>query len=84
MSQPKPVLKGVVHGKTIELEHESGLPDGQAVNVTIQPVAEAGQLAVGEGLRQSFGAWAEDTEELDRYLEWNRRQRKIGRAEVGP
>jgi uncharacterized protein (DUF433 family) len=31
---------------------------------------------VPEGLRRSFGAWAEDAEELDQYLEWNRQQRK--------
>jgi hypothetical protein len=31
----KTVMKGVVHGRTIELETESGLPDGQAVSVTL-------------------------------------------------
>lgn len=30
------VFKGVVHGKTIELDQERGLPDGQAVSVAIQ------------------------------------------------
>lgn len=29
-------INGVIHGKIIELEHEPGLPDGQAVAVTIQ------------------------------------------------
>jgi hypothetical protein len=38
----------------------------------------------GEGLRRAFGAWAEDSEELDSYLEWNRQQRKIGRPELEP
>ena len=32
---------GVVHGKTIELESDPGLPDGQAVAVTIERVAAA-------------------------------------------
>lgn len=41
-------------------------------------------LAPGEGLRRSFGAWAEDAGELDEYLEWNRRQRKLGRREIEP
>lgn len=82
MSHTKTVLKGVVHGKTIELEDESGLPDGQPVNVTVQPLQE--QLAPGEGLRRAFGAWADDADELDRFLEWNRRQRKIGRPEIEP
>jgi hypothetical protein len=30
-------LKGVVHGRVIELEQELGLPDGQAVRVTVTP-----------------------------------------------
>ena len=34
------------------------------------------------GLRQAFGGWAEDAEELDEYLEWTRQQRKIGRREI--
>jgi len=83
MSETKPVIRGVVHGKIIELEDDAGLPDGQEVDVTIQPTREA-RLAPGEGLRRSFGAWADEAEELDRYLEWNRQQRKIGRPEIGP
>ncbi len=31
-------IQGVIHGKTIELEKEPGLPDGQAVSVTIQRI----------------------------------------------
>ena len=37
---------------------------------------------VPEGLRRSFGGWAEDAEGLDEYLEWTRRQRKIPRREI--
>jgi uncharacterized protein (DUF433 family) len=146
-------IHGVIHGKTIELEKEPGLPDGQTVAVTIQQIQQpptvwrpeeipkvehwidrlvfdstvlpgertvkgtrlAAEALVGEleqgrsdeellhshpelsqvdlvalrhyarvpiGLRRSFGAWAEDAEELDKYLEWNRQQRKIGRREI--
>jgi uncharacterized protein (DUF433 family) len=146
-------FKGVVHGKTIELDQEPGLPDGQAVTVTIQRVANtpsgplpeppppvetwchrilfdsavlptdkivkgtrlAAEALVAEleqgksdaellqahpeltpedvtalrnyartplGLRRSFGAWAEDAEELDKFLEWNREQRKRDRREI--
>lgn len=77
------ILRGIVHGKTIELEDAPGLPDGQEVSVMIHPVQEE-RLAPGEGLRRSFGAWADEAEELDRYLEWNRQQRKIGRPEIEP
>jgi hypothetical protein len=84
MSETKSVIKGVVRGKTIELQVDAGLPDGQEVNVTIQPVSDTGRLAPGEGLRRSFGAWADEAEELDRYLRWNRQQRKVGRTEIEP
>jgi hypothetical protein len=78
-------VKGVVRGKTIELEEEPGLPDGQEVTVTVQPAATPERkLAPGEGLRRSAGAWADDIEGLDRYLEWNRQQRKLSRRELEP
>ena len=32
------VLRGVVHGKTIEVEDLFGFPDGQVVAVTVHPV----------------------------------------------
>jgi hypothetical protein len=34
-------LKGIVHGKVIELDQEPGLPDGQEVSVTLQSIPEA-------------------------------------------
>jgi uncharacterized protein (DUF433 family) len=143
------VLKGVIHGKSIELTEESGLPEGQEVSVEIRPIivkktgAEppapwwlkrlevnpavrpgkfvvkgthllADELVVrlqeGWGddkllqthpelvpedvaalreyaklpleMRSCFGAWAEDALELDKYLEWNRQQRKVRRREI--
>ncbi len=33
-------------------------------------------------MRRSFGAWANDAEELDKYLEGNRQQRKMRRKEI--
>ena len=78
------ILRGVIHGKTIELEAEPGLPDGQQVTVTVEPVAHGQRLPPGEGIRRSAGGWAEDSEELDQYLEWNRQQRKVSRPEVEP
>jgi hypothetical protein len=79
------MLKGVIQGKIIELEREAGLPPGQQVYVTIEPRFEANnsaRLPPGEGLRQAFGAWAEDSEELDKYLESVRQERKVGRPPV--
>lgn len=85
MSAATTMLKGVVHGKTIELEEEPGLPDGQEVTVVVRPTAPAPQkLPPGEGIRRSAGAWADDAVELDKYLEWSRQQRKLGRRELEP
>jgi hypothetical protein len=75
-------FKGVVHGNLIELDHPPGLPDGQEVKVTVEPMVNQAKLPRGEGLRRSAGAWAEDAEELDKFLEWNRQRRKIGRREI--
>jgi len=81
----KTALKGVIHGKVIELEDEPGLADGQEVSVTLEPVSPALSPTSPEALaalRRAAGAWAGDDVELDRYLEWNRQQRKGNRPEV--
>lgn len=107
MGQSSTPLRGVVRGRTIELESEPGLPDGQEVAVTVETVggssaiadpttqteaqrrwiqaqAEVENLAPGEGLRRSFGSWAEDAEDLEDYLASNRRLRKLGRPGIEP
>ena len=147
------IFKGVVHGKTIELDREPGLPDGQPVGIELHPleakreVQAAGpippvetwmdrlvfdrathpserivkgtrleaELLVAEveagssdtdlrqahpeltaedvaalrnyarapvGLRRTFGAWAEDAEELDKFLEELRSLRRLPRREI--
>lgn len=76
-------VKGIVHGKTVELEQAPGLPDGQEVTVTLAPAAPK-PGAPGAGLRQAFGGWADDSQRLDDYLDWARRQRKVGRREINP
>jgi hypothetical protein len=143
------MLFGVIHGKTIELEQQPDLPEGERVAVTIQhaPTSNTGsipgverwadrlvfdstsspterivkgtrlpaEMLVAElkkgchddqmlethpelsredlaalrayaetpiGIRRSFGGWAEDAEELDEFLEWNRQHRKLSRREV--
>jgi uncharacterized protein (DUF433 family) len=37
---------------------------------------------VPEGLRRSFGGWADEARELDEYLDWVREQRKLRRREI--
>jgi hypothetical protein len=53
------IMHGVVHGRTIELDQEVGVPDGQKVEVAIQLAStEAGEGPWGEGLRRCAGALA--------------------------
>lgn len=73
-------IRGIAHGKMIELEHDSGLPEGQSVVVVVRPIPS--EYVPGDGLRESFGGWADEAEELDKYLEWNRKQRKVSRPEI--
>lgn len=75
----------MVHGSTIELDQATGLPEGKPVTVTILPVDQAQKrLPPGEGIRRSAGAWADDAEELDKFMEWNRQDRKIDRPDIEP
>lgn len=81
----KTAMKGIVHGKVIELEEEPGLPDGQEVSVTVEPVSCATSPTSPEALeslRQAAGGWADDPEGLEEFLKWNRQQRKGSRPEI--
>ena len=81
MSQIK--IKGVIHGRIIELEAEPGLPDGQAVSVTVEAITAKKSDAAFEALKRAAGAWAnDDPEGLEQYLEQTRRQRKVNRPEI--
>jgi hypothetical protein len=76
------VYKGTVHGNIIELEKSPNLPDGQRVTVVLEATDERSSLKPGDGLRRSFGAWNDQTDELDPFLERTRGQRKQGRREL--
>lgn len=71
-------MRGVIRGKTIELERATDLPDGQVVSVIVKPAAGAGQA-----LRRAFGSWAGDDLELDRHLGLMRQQRKSDHRQTG-
>ena len=70
------VIHGVIHGKTIELERDLGLADGQVVEVVVR--AAAPTQAWGEGIRRSAGALAAYPE-LDEHLEEIQQDRKLER-----
>ncbi len=62
-------VHGIVHGKTIEIEEELGLSDGDKVSIVIEG-PQSSQDKWGEGLRRCAGALADDwTEEDDKILE---------------
>ena len=85
MSISQAILKGVIHGRTIELEQELGLPDGQGVTVTVQPLVEqTPRLPPGEGIRRSAGSWGDDPEGVDEFLREVRQMRDQDRPPLEP
>ena len=73
------VLRGVVHGRTIELEGDTGMEDGRKVEVILRakelpgppPGWKPGSRETAAGMMASW--W---TEEDDRILEQIRQERK--------
>ena len=49
-------IHGIVHGKTIELDEELGVADGQEVEVSVKIVQAKGKW--GEGILRSAGGWS--------------------------
>jgi hypothetical protein len=52
------VIHGKIHGKTIELDEDLGLAEGQEVEVQVKALPAPEKW--GEGLRRSAGALADD------------------------
>ncbi len=68
-------MHGKVHGRTIELEEDPGVAEGEQVEITIKTVSA--KQPWGEGLRRCAGALAgEWTDEDDRILEEIHEDRK--------
>jgi hypothetical protein len=78
MAKAPTTIRGVDHGRTIEVEGDLNLPEGQQVTVIVQPV-----LTPEEAIRRSFGAWAEDAPQLGEFLDGLRRDRQHERPEPG-
>jgi hypothetical protein len=55
-------VQGVVHGKTIAVEEDLGLADGQVVELTIRAVVPPAGRQPGEGFLRTEGALADDSE----------------------
>ena len=54
------IVQGVVRGKTIALQEDSGFAEGQAVELTIRTVAQPADQKRGEGFLRTEGALADD------------------------
>jgi hypothetical protein len=54
------IIHGVVHGKTIALEEDPELADGQLVELTIRAVEPPTTRQPGEGFLRTEGALADD------------------------
>ena len=79
MSNSLNTMRGIVHGKMIEVDGDLNLPEGQQVTIIVQPL-----LGPEEAIRQSFGGWADDAKELDKFLEDVQRGRQQERPELAP
>ena len=69
-------LHGTVHGRTIELDEDPGVADGEEVEIQIQ-VATAREW--GEGILRSAGGWVEYPE-MDDIMEKIYQERKLERG----
>ncbi len=69
-------LHGTVHGKTIELDEDPGVADGQEVEVQMKVIPLA--QTWGDGIRRSAGGWA-SYPEMGAIMEQIHQQRKLER-----
>jgi hypothetical protein len=69
-------LHGKVRGRTIELDEDPGIAEGQQVEVQMKVVEPTRKW--GEGIRRSAGGWA-DHPELDPVMEKIHEERKLER-----
>lgn len=70
------MVKGVIHGQTVVLDRPVDFCEGETVDVVLTRRPEVdNDLPPGEGIRRSAGAWADDAQEVDEFLKWNRQRR---------
>jgi hypothetical protein len=70
------VMHGKVRGRTIELDGDLGVAEGQEVEVQVKIVGTPEKW--GEGILRSAGGWA-DHPEMDAIMETVYRERKLER-----
>ena len=75
-------LHGTIHGRTIELDEDPGVAEGQEVEVQMKVVPKSTQKT-GEGFLRTEGALADDTE-WDAIMEEIYQSRKLERRPPVP
>lgn len=70
-------MHGIVHGRTIELDEDPGVAEGQEVEVQVKVIPKTPRTP-GEGFLRTEGALADDTE-WDAIMEEIYRARKVER-----
>lgn len=84
------IVKGTrLAAETLVAELEQGRSDDEMLQAHRELTREdlAALRAYAQtpiGIRRSFGGWAEEADELDEYMQWNREQRKLSRREIEP
>ena len=71
------IVHGKVHGRTIELDQDLGVAEGQEVEVQVKLIAKSPRKP-GEGFLRTEGALADDTE-WDAIMEEIHQARKLER-----
>ncbi len=70
-------LRGIVHGRTVELNADPGVPDGEEVDVVLSRPTHP---KTGEGIRRTDGMLVDDAE-WDEIMEQIYQDRKLERRE---
>ena len=78
-------LHGKVHGRTIELEEDLGVPEGQEVEVQVKALRQTAGKP-GEGFLRTEGALADDSEWdaiMEEIYQARKRERRPEIADLG-
>jgi len=76
------IVHGKVHGRTIELDQDLGVAEGQEVEVQVKVIAKSPRKP-GEGFLRTEGALADDTE-WDAIMAEIQQARKLERRPPSP
>lgn len=78
-------IHGTVHGRTIKLDQELSVPDGESVTMTIVLDNAASMSKPSRSsLEAAAGALAGLDEEIDEFNRWYREARRVDRAPLEP